>query len=159
MEGNTLTHKRCSDCGDHKPATEFHTRGNTNPHLLKSECKSCSVKSTRKYRELNVEGRLLSSAKARAKRLGAPFNLTLEDIVIPEFCPVLGIPIVSKYAKRTGNSPSVDKAVPSLGYVKGNVVVISWRANRLKSDASVDELKRIASFYQQFVPQAGASHV
>lgn len=91
----------------------------------------------------------------RSKRQGIPFDIDVSDVVVPDVCPILGIPIDKRYARRTDNSPSIDKAVPERGYVKGNVVVISWRANRLKSDASIDELKRITSFYQQFIPQVG----
>jgi hypothetical protein len=103
--------------------------------------------------------RLWSSVKNRANRLGLPFDLSPSDIIIPTHCPILGIVIDPSYTKRSDNSPSVDRVVPSRGYVKGNVVVISWRANRLKSDASVDELRRIASFYDQFVPPVGGSNV
>ncbi|WP_145960516.1 hypothetical protein [Novosphingobium meiothermophilum] len=48
------------------------------------------------------------------------------------------------------NSPSLDRIEPELGYVPGNTIVISNRANRLKSDATIDELRAIASFYATF---------
>lgn len=48
------------------------------------------------------------------------------------------------------NSPSLDRIEPDLGYVAGNAIVISNRANRLKSDATIDELRAIASFYATF---------
>jgi hypothetical protein len=44
-------------------------------------------------------------------------------------------------------SPELDRIVPSLGYVKGNVLVVSRRANRIKTDATVEELQQVASFY------------
>jgi len=95
---------------------------------------------------------LLAGAKARALRAGLPFNLTEEDIVIPEFCPVLGLRLSHNW-RGSGphdNSPSVDRLVPSLGYVRGNVVVVSWRANRLRSNGSAREFRRIATFYGEF---------
>lgn len=73
-------------------------------------------------------------------------------MVVPTHCPILGLPLyVMKGTKGGGpNSPSLDKIEPSRGYVPGNVIVISNRANRLKSDASVEELRAIASFYATF---------
>lgn len=48
------------------------------------------------------------------------------------------------------NSPSLDKIVPELGYVKGNIVVVSLRANQIKSDATIEELQAVAKFYNRF---------
>lgn len=92
---------------------------------------------------------MLQNARARARISGAPFTLAVEDIIIPTNCPILGIPLFQAKGQRGGsdNSPSLDKIKPELGYVPGNVIVISNRANRLKSDASIRELREIASFY------------
>lgn len=91
---------------------------------------------------------MLQSAKKRAVLAGVPFDLSPEDIVIPEICPVLGIRLEIQFGKRgfAACSPSLDRLVPSRGYVRGNVAVISGRANLLKRDATVDELERIASW-------------
>ena len=112
---------------------------------------SYNVKQTT-WRSAYPARQLLYYAKARAKKLGISFDLTEEDVVIPERCPVLGI--VLRYgAKSPGNrqaaqdSPSLDRIEPNVGYVKGNVVVVSWRANSLKKDASVAELQALATFY------------
>lgn len=93
---------------------------------------------------------LLRGAKERAKSLGLPFNLTIEDISIPEYCPLLGIKIQKhlgegKRSSKNWNSPSIDRLIPELGYVKGNVWVISLRANTIKHNATVEELSLIAS--------------
>lgn len=90
---------------------------------------------------------MLSGARKRASQLGLPFDLTKEDLVIPSVCPVLGIPVYSVSGKGPGdNSPSLDRLIPHLGYVRGNVVVISQRANRIKNDASAEELETVASW-------------
>ena len=93
----------------------------------------------------NPERHMLHVTKGRAKKRGIPFNLTIEDIVIPKRCPILGLVLVCGRGRgRSDNSPSIDKIIPSKGYVKGNVWVISWRANRIKYDATPDELMTVA---------------
>lgn len=88
-------------------------------------------------------------AKHRAKRAGVPFNLKPADILIPNHCPVLGVQLVKSVGRLSDSSPSLDRIVPSRGYVRGNIVVISMRANRIKSDASITELQKLAKFYSK----------
>jgi len=87
---------------------------------------------------------LFKKAKERAKRKGLDFNITIDDIIVPEFCPILDIPLVMNNLAASHNSPTLDRINNKLGYVKGNVTVISFRANNLKSDATLDELKQFA---------------
>ncbi len=89
--------------------------------------------------------------KKRAKKNGTEFSLELADIpVIPEYCPVLGIKIIAnKLAGPLDSSPSLDRINPKLGYIKGNVRIISNRANRIKSDATLEELKLVLKDSQQ----------
>lgn len=95
---------------------------------------------------------MFQNARVRARKAEVPFTITVDDIVIPTHCPILGIPLFQTVGRQGGgeNSPSLDKIEPSKGYVPGNVIVISSRANRLKSDATVKELRDIASFYATF---------
>lgn len=92
-----------------------------------------------------AENRMYVRVKSRAKLSGILFNLDVEDIVIPDYCPVLGMELktASGHNQHKPNSPSLDKIIPELGYVKGNVRVISMRANHLKSNASVEELELV----------------
>jgi hypothetical protein len=90
--------------------------------------------------------KLLHAAKYRSAKTSQPFDLTVDDIVIPEVCPVLGIPLVSGGGGFSPDSPSVDKIDPKKGYVKGNICVISWRANKLKSDATLEELVAVVNY-------------
>lgn len=92
--------------------------------------------------------RMLQEASVRARAKGLPFSLSEADIVIPVVCPALGIEIKMGVGVRSEHSPSIDRVIPALGYVSGNVRVISWRANRLKNDATLDELKRIVEYYE-----------
>lgn len=92
---------------------------------------------------------MYTSIKSDAKKRGIPFTIELDDIVIPDYCPVLGIPIVCGSGKRTDNSPSLDKFIPELGYVKGNVAVISWKANRLKNNGTLDDFKHLVEWMEK----------
>lgn len=85
-------------------------------------------------RNNSIEHALLIELRSRARKSGLGFDLEEGDIVIPEVCPVLGIKIVRNQGKLTPETPSVDRINPLLGYVRGNIAVISWRANKLKSD-------------------------
>jgi hypothetical protein len=92
----------------------------------------------------------LRKAKWRAKRDGVPFNLVASDVVIPEFCPVLGLKLERGWLSANDGSPTLDKRVPSDGYVRGNVTVISNKANRIKNDATVEELQAVVDWLRKF---------
>lgn len=171
--------KQCSKCGIVKPIFEF-TKNSKRPDGLTVWCKSCSKiardsyyannkskikERVKKFKEDNPEivqeQRLLYrkkyrvkqlhySAKHRAKKLCLPFNLDYDDIVIPETCPVLGIKLDDDCSKQSRNSPSLDRIIPELGYVKGNVQVISWQANTMKNNASIEELTAFANWVLHF---------
>ena len=104
------------------------------------------------WREKNSARYLLTHARGRAKRKGLAFDLTEEDVVVPEFCPVLGIRLewgVGRRASRNHASPSLDRLDPGKGYVKGNVYVISNRANHLKNNGTARELRLIADYIER----------
>lgn len=102
------------------------------------------------WRSKNPEAYMLQSAKKRAKEKGWNFDLEVEDIQIPELCPVLGIPLFvrigGKGKGKNDNNPSLDRIDSDKGYVKGNVQVISWRANNLKSDGTLEEFTKLVEF-------------
>lgn len=124
-------------------------RGRIAPRDLRGTC-TCelcsSARSITWKRRMLSDPRtlLLQSAKGRAKRTGVPFDLTLEDIRVPKFCPILGLELTPGSGKRSDSSPSLDRLRGSMGYVRGNVEVISLRANRIKNNASPRELAAIA---------------
>ena len=90
-----------------------------------------------------TEYKMLARAKSRAKKNNLAFNIELDDIVIPERCPLLGIKIESMEVRNSPNNPSRDKISPEKGYIKGNVWGISNRANTLKNDATLTEPKTL----------------
>lgn len=151
--------KHCSKCGFSRTLDQF-SKNKNRKDGLQFYCKSCSSKLTmesrdeenyKKYQESHREHSHLTSLRGRAKAKGLPFNLTLEDLIIPELCPVLGIPLIRNYGKghSSHNSPSVDRIIPELGYVKGNVIVISVLANRIKQDATPEQIIRVGKFFEQ----------
>ena len=86
-------------------------------------------------------------AKQRAARRGVPFTIMYEDVVIPTHCPVLGLELRLGHERgRADHAPSIDRKIPHLGYVKGNIEVISMRANWLKGNGTADELRRVAAY-------------
>lgn len=89
--------------------------------------------------------RMLKDAKYRAKQSGIPFALSEGDFDIPTHCPALGLKLRRRHRDL---APSLDRLVPELGYVRGNVVVVSNRANRMKNDATVSEMEALAGFYR-----------
>lgn len=104
------------------------------------------------WRARHPEGDLLNKARSRARRGGFPCTITRADIVIPKVCPILGIPLRAHYGEgKRGfdDSPTLDRLVPLLGYVPGNVTVISGRANRIKNDATLQELERIVNWFKR----------
>jgi len=102
------------------------------------------------WRAKNINRMLLYHAKTRAKKYNVPFNLKLEDIVIPSHCPVLGMELKSGIGNKRDasfdSSPSLDRMNPSLGYVKENVRVISLRANKIKNCGTIEEHQKIIEY-------------
>jgi len=91
----------------------------------------------------------LNNIKHRAKKKGLPFDLTLEDLPIPAVCPILGIPLTMRSGSFHDNSPSIDRIIPAKGYVKGNVAIVSYRANRIKDYGTLDELRKVVAFLER----------
>ena len=98
-------------------------------------------------------------ARRRARRGGTPYDWEIPNLRLPDYCPVLGIKLdYSGFrGKADMNSPSLDRIIPLLGYVKSNICVISLRANRLKNDSTLDEMRRILAYMEhphQFMTEA-----
>jgi len=111
--------------------------------------KAYAAKSNHERRQKDVRPFLLVAARARAKKSGVEFSIEIGDIPVPRVCPVLGIPIHVGTGSQTDNSPSIDRIDPSIGYVKGNVAVISRRANRIKNDATEAELRKVLEYVRR----------
>ena len=96
----------------------------------------------------------MQAAKSRAKKAGIPFDLDFEDILpLHKHCPALGIPVRLDRDKIHDGSPSLDRVIPALGYVKGNAIVISHRANRIKTNASWQEIEAVADWLRKILDE------
>lgn len=106
----------------------------------------------KKSRLNNFESAILQQCRRRARDKGIEFNLELEDIHIPEVCPLLEIPLVKGAKGNYQCTPSIDRIDNSKGYVKGNVWIISMKANSMKNCASSDELITFAKNILRYSP-------
>lgn len=88
--------------------------------------------------------------KASAKRRNIEFKLTIPELnhlSFPITCPILGIPLSFNRLEAQDNSYSFDRIDSSKPYEIDNIIVVSWRANKLKNNATKEELEKIANFY------------
>jgi hypothetical protein len=106
----------------------------------------------KQWSAINATKVLWHAARHRALKQDIPFSITPDDIIIPSMCPVLGVPLLKHEGKGGGDySPSVDRFQPSLGYVRGNINVISKKANRIKNDGSVEEIKAVVRWMENHI--------
>lgn len=98
-------------------------------------------------------GQMRASAKKRADALGLPFDLSTSQLteMCVDVCPILGVEIKYGGGTKTNESASLDRIVPSLGYVPGNVQVVSLLANLMKNEATPEEMLKFADWaYARF---------
>ena len=132
--------KKCHRC-----RTDL-TENNAPPSVLKrgrGACYSCASEQGKEFRVRNPKSAILIRARNNARVRNLIFEITEADIPdIPEFCPVLPwVRLIYQVGEgRTPCSPSLDRIDSKFGYVKGNIRIISDRANSLKSDATDEEL-------------------
>lgn len=115
-------------------------------HKHLPEYKERVKRNTQRWQEANPERYMLSQAKHRAKKNNIPFDIEEEDIKIPDICPILNIPLMFGEGTGKPHSPTLDRINPKLGYTKGNIQVISLKANLMKSSATPEELLLFAKW-------------
>ena len=146
--------KQCNKCNETKPLSEFY-KSNTQKAGYQTKCKSCAKIYVISYKKTK-RGHLssyLSDSKQRAKEKNLPFDLDLEYLasITVEMCPIFKTPFDwGRDNKGQGNErPSLDRIVPELGYIKGNVAFISMWANSIKQDATEKELYAVADWIHE----------
>ena len=160
-------YKECEICEESKQSKEFRLRKESKLHSRRPFCLSCEKdknhnkytknkiehrKTAIKYQESNWCMKMLYQARSTASRKNLSFNLDETDIVIPTHCKYLGIPITQTLGVGlVWSNASLDRIDSSLGYIKGNVEVISRKANTMKNMATSQELvifaKNILTLY------------
>ena len=155
-----IFYKECQVCGESKQASKFRLRTESKVHSRRPFCLSCEkdcrktnylknkkerVKTTDKYRLENWRMKMLWQAKSSAALKNIHFNLEECDIIIPTHCKYLNVPLTQLLGKGVvWSNTSLDRIDSNLGYVKGNVEVISRKANSMKNMATVEELRIFA---------------
>lgn len=136
--------RRC--CNSKKYRLQFKTELSNDP-IKRENLNSYARKNMRRKRANDPVPLMLDHIRFKCRKLKIAFNLEKKDLVVPQMCPVLGILLVPGSNKTHDGSPTVDRIDPTKGYVKGNVIVVSHKANRIKSNASPDTVLRVANFY------------
>lgn len=156
--------KTCKSCGQPKPIDLFY-RNSSAKSGYNSSCKVCMYAQSQRWaaanrervNRLQMEGYrrrrdkdpvayMLRRIGDRCRRNGKEFLLTKDDVKFVEFCPVLGIKLIWTGGGRDA-AASLDRIDNSKGYVPGNVEVVSGKANRIKSNATPEELRKVADYY------------
>lgn len=142
--------KKCIRCGKEVTDKDLSRR---DKNTLRKICKCCTNKEAKDRRLRNHDyyrsqeriaerklhcqdrrKRMLKGARERAEIKGLQFDLVISDFTIPEFCPILNIPLDSR---DRNHAPSLDRIDNKKGYIKGNVRVISNKANTMKKDSTI----------------------
>jgi hypothetical protein len=155
--------KKCTKCKEVKNKSAFY-KDKHHKDLLTSQCKECLRKYgsspkvlerdrviyQKRKKELKQQQLirdlkdwryvLLRSSRTSAKMSNLSHSIKLKDIVIPEYCPLLGFKLTRIKGGQIDTNPSIDRIDSSKGYEPENIQVISIKANRMKSNASVEEL-------------------
>lgn len=158
--------KKCSNCKLEKPLEDFYNDKHSKD-LKTYECKDCYIKrrvekrdyhknyqrelrktdneKVKKSRNLSYQKtepalKLFRQAKQRSDRKLIDFNIDVSDIIIPEVCPLLNVPFIIGTNYDYEYTHSIDRIDTTRGYVKGNVWVVSKKANSMKNSGTIQEL-------------------
>lgn len=119
-------------------------------------CRELSQQANERRRRDRPLVSLLMAAKQRSGLKGWDFTLKVEDLgEIPDFCPVLGLRLEVQTGRATDNSPSLDRIDNTKPYEKGNIAIISKKANMLKGNGTIEDFERLISYMKSRLPFAG----
>lgn len=118
-----------------------------------ARCRKCINSWMKEHYRRNPAEHMLRRAKSRAQTKGFDCTIMLDDILpLPTHCPVFGMKLTCGNGQQDPNALSLDRIDNTLGYVPGNVVVMSYLANRLKNDGTAKQHERIAEWMQEQDP-------
>jgi hypothetical protein len=161
----------CRKCNEPLTDSNWSTSRKAKFDYICSPCKSTEMRKFREYRkeleefDLEISRKeenrkqykpnpvaksLYINAKARAKKLGREFTITIEDIIVPPLCPVFGVPMERALGSIGAgeHSPTLDRIDSSRGYSADNIEVISYKANRLKSNGNLEDFRAIVRYLE-----------
>lgn len=149
--------KQCSVCRAELTDDNW---GKGNQKARRNRCAHCENQRNRNWlNKLTTAKYLHNLAKKRSKRKGREFTITVEDVeaVMTDTCPLLNIPIkrypitgVGGY-RAQDDAISLDRLNSSKGYIPGNIIVCSWRANNLMSNSTPNELLLLATNFHRIL--------
>lgn len=139
MKRNPIKRKASNDAWLNR--NRHKQRATTNRYYANNKEKV--LKKQRETRVKNPKVHLLKNARNRAAKYGLLFDIDENDFDMPFTCPLLGYVLMPAIGVQAPNSPSLDRKDPKKGYIKGNVWVISYRANMAKSDLTLEELQML----------------
>lgn len=155
--------KRCRKCNLIKSLDQYHKNKNIKDgyHTI---CKICNNKQAniwvknnhekvilmKKERRKDIKYSLLESAKTRSLKKNITFDISINDIIVPEYCPALNIKLIKSTNRLSSNSPSIDRINPNKGYTKDNIQILSFKANAMKNNASKEELLNFAKWILKY---------
>lgn len=136
---------KCSMCQKNKTLSSFYIE--VWPH-----CEDCFNEFDPDQLHPNLILKQFTQRRAFARKEGISFTLNFADLLIPTHCPILGVKLKHSFGKGSNfDAPSIDRINPALGYVLGNVQIICNLANRMKSNATEDQLRAFACYYSRLL--------
>lgn len=146
--------KKCPTCHKEKSLSDFWKKNN---HCIECMKKKWAARSTpekriqyserqKKADDLNIARYLSRLARRRAKDKGLEFTIRPSDIQVVDRCPILGFQLVKNRGQWSDHSYSLDRVDSTKGYIPGNVRVISWKANFIKNDLTLEQAERMVKY-------------
>lgn len=146
--------KLCRKCSKEKPLDQFYAR---NAVCIECNSKAWRERATpekriawneraKRFDDAHIAHYLIRQARKRAKKKGLECTIRPSDILVPERCPILGVLLKKNRGQWSNDSYSLDRIDSTLGYVPGNVRVISWWANYLKSNLTLGQAENMVKY-------------
>jgi hypothetical protein len=167
------TTKTCNTCKEEKLPAEF-SINNAAKDGLQYNCRTCDNKRQVQRRQQNLDAHLeyqrnyqrdrrkdfeyrlrmlINASKQRAKLNDREHDINVEDIKaiypVDGCCPIFGIKLEFNGAGFRDSSPSIDRIDSTKGYTRDNIQVISWKANRIKGAATLQDLEMLVAYLKQ----------
>ena len=167
------TTKICKTCKEKKLPTEF-SLNNASKDRLQYSCRVCDNNRQKQRRAENTEVHadysrnyqrnrrldfnyrlqmLINASKQRAKLNSREHDINVDDIkaIYPSdgYCPIFGLKLEFNGAGFRDSSPSIDRIDSTKGYTRDNIQIISWKANRIKGAASLQDLEMLVAYLKQ----------